>query len=155
MRSLGDHHRYHAVDRDAYTGVRAMWDAKGGGNKAKVMVGEGKGKGVKTPRTVFGSEQDAMQAASSEFARLQPGATTFALDLARDRPNIYPEAGCTVKGFKAEIDGTAWIVTRTEHRLDDNGFTTRVERENHVDAPPAARKLPSSISDADFGSFFD
>lgn len=135
----GDHHRWHAADRDAYSGVRAKYDDTAGGQTKDVIVGTDDGHGVKTLRHTYASESNAMRAARSDYQKMKRGAVTFDLDLARGRPDIAPELTATVRGFKADIDGSDWIVVRAEHRLADSGLTTRVELESQpegVDSAP-------------------
>ena len=129
----GDQHRYHKADRDAYTGVKAEWHDVGAAEDKGVIAGDKTT--VKTLRTKYANEDDATQAATSEWNRVQRGTATFELAMARGRADIYPEMHAAVRGFKPEIDATAWLVKRVEHALGDSGFTTRVECET-VNAPP-------------------
>ncbi len=132
-RADGDRHRYHVADRDAYTGVRAYWHDVGAAKKQSVIAGSKTT--LKSLRTVYATEDDATRAAKAEWKRIQRGASTFALHLARGRADIYPEMPVRVSGWKPEVDGTRWLVVRVEHRLGDGGFTTSIECEN-ADAPP-------------------
>lgn len=84
---------------------------------------------VKTLRHVYSSKANAMRAARAEWRRLQRGLATFSIDLARGRADIIPEMPASVRGFKAEIDSTDWIVTRASHRISDAGFVTTLELE--------------------------
>lgn len=138
----GDQHRYHKADRDAYTGVKAKWHDLGAAEDKGVIAGDKTT--VKTLRTKYATEDDATQAAKAEWNRVQRGTATFELQLARGRADIYPEMHVKVRGFKAPIDATAWLVKRVEHTLGDTGFTTRVECET-ADAPAP------SVSDASDG----
>lgn len=128
----GDQHRYHAADRDAYTGVKAKWHNLDDGGDAGVVAGDEQT--VKTLRTKYASERDAQQAATAEWKRVQRGKATFELMLARGRADLYPEMSVSVTGFKPEIEAIRWLVKRVEHQLGDNGFTTRIECET-ADAP--------------------
>lgn len=139
-RADGDQHRYHLADRDTVTGVRATWHDDGAAKKMQAKVGSGKGKGVKTLRHSYSSEDEAKQAAAAEYARRQRGAASFSYTLAHGRADIYPEMRVAVKGFKPQIDATEWLVERAEHMLDESGFRTTLEMQNHVDAVP----LPST-----------
>lgn len=134
-RADGDHHRYHVADRDAYTGVRAHWHSVGAAKKQSVIAGNKKT--LKTLRTVYATEADAMHSAKAEWQRVQRGIATFALDLARGRADLYPEIPVRVSGFKPDIDATAWLASRVEHKLDSAGFTTSIECET-ADAPAPA-----------------
>lgn len=143
-RADGDSHRFSMADREAYTGVTAYWldirkakkqstDVKRQRKKQKktqtaespfdatfsndnVMVG--KEGNVKILRHTYATKDNAYRAAKSAWEQLQRGAATFSLNLARGRPDLFPELPVQVKGFKAEIDGTEWIVTRCVHTLD-------------------------------------
>lgn len=132
VRSDGDQHRYHAADREAYTGVRAYWQDVKGAKKQAVIAGAETT--LKTLRTVYATQHDAMHAAKSEWQRVQRGRATFELSLARGRADVYPEMSATVVGFKDAIDATAWLIKRVEHQLGDSGYTTRIECET-ADAP--------------------
>ena len=91
---------------------------------------------VKVLRHVYASKANAQRAARAEWRRLQRGMATFAITLARGRPEIFPEIPVTVSGFKAAIDSTDWIATRVTHTLGDGGFTTALELEIKVTEIP-------------------
>jgi len=133
VRRDGDQHRYHKADRDAYTGVKAHWHDVGAADKKAVMAGSKDN--AKTLRTTYATEDDAAEAVTSEYKRIQRGIATFEIQLARGRADVYPEMKARVSGFKPEIDATDWLVKRVEHALGDNAFTTRVECET-ANAPP-------------------
>lgn len=133
-RADADQHRYHAADRDAYTGVQADWQDVHGAKKQSVIAGEKTT--LKVLRTVYATQDDAMQAAKAEWQRVQRGKATFEVTLARGRADIYPEMAVTVSGYKPDIDATPWLCKRVEQKIDDNGFTTRVECETADAAPP-------------------
>jgi phage protein D len=118
VRADGDQHRYHAADRDAYGGIRALYDDVHTGKTEVVLVGTEDGQDVKTLRTIYASKSNALRAARSEYRRLLRGIVTFEYALARGRPDFYPEMHARVRGFKPEIDATDWIVVRAEHVLD-------------------------------------
>lgn len=157
-REDGDSHRFSIADREAYTGVTAYWldtrQAKKQSTDVKrktrknlpqtqptesptsdtsfnadnVMVGE-EGN-IKVLRHTYANKNNAYRAAKSAWELLQRGAATFSLNLARGRPDLFPELSVQVKGFKAEIDGTAWVITRCVHTLDNSsGYGTAVECE--------------------------
>lgn len=128
-RAAGDQHRYHAADRQAYSGVRAQYDDKGKGTTETVLVGVDDGHGVKTLRTTYSNRANALRAARSEFQRLQRGTVSFDLTLARGRADLYPGRPVTLRGWKPDIDATPWTVVRAEHSLSDSGFTTRLSME--------------------------
>lgn len=133
VRVDGDQHRYHAADRDAYSGIRALYDDVRTGKTEAVLVGTDSGKGIKTLRTIYASKSNALRAARSEYRRLLRGIVTFEYTLARGRPDLYPEMHVQVRGFKPEIDVVDWIIVRAEHTLDGQGLTTRLELEHRDD----------------------
>src|SRR5690606_16640862 len=100
--------RYHTADRDAYTGVKAQWHNLDEGGTEGVIAGDETN--AKVLRTTYATQADAETAAKAEKARLDRGAATFELTLARGRADLYPEMTVTVQGFKAGIDGTAWLI---------------------------------------------
>lgn len=84
---------------------------------------------VKTLRHVYASKANALRAARAEWRRLQRGMATFSITLAKGRPEFFPEIPATVSGFKPQIDGTEWILSKVTHNLTDNGLTTSLELE--------------------------
>lgn len=126
-RRSGDGHRFSQVDRDTYTGIEAAWQDTAGGEQRLVQVGEGDNR--KRLRTVYASEAEAREAADSELGRVKRGAAALSLRLAYGRPEIEPETPVTVRGFKPEIDGTDWRVTKATHRMGSGGLGTELEME--------------------------
>lgn len=143
-RASGDQHRYHAADRQAYSGIRARYDDARTGKTESVLVGTDNGKGVKTLRTTYASKSNAMRGARSEYQRLQRGTVSFDYTLARGRADLYPEIHVATRGFKPEIDATDWTIVRAEHSLGDQGFTTRLSLEWRSDS-----SAPESDVDAE------
>lgn len=133
VRADGDQHRYHAADRDAYGGIRALYDDVRTGKTEAVLVGTDNAQGVKTLRTIYASKSNALRAARSEYRRLLRGIATFEYTLARGRAELYPEMHIRVRGFKFEIDATGWIIVRAEHSLDERGLTTQLQLEHRTD----------------------
>lgn len=84
---------------------------------------------VKTIRHVYASKENARRAARSEYLKLGRGTATFAITLARGRPELFPDLPIAVRGFKQPIDETDWIATRVTHNLTDAGYTTVIELE--------------------------
>lgn len=126
-RASGDSHRYHQSDQDSYTGVRAYWHDGRKAHRTGVVVGTQVR--LKTMGETFGTEADALAAAKAEWQRLQRGAASLSLTLAVGNPLLVPQTPVTVRGFKAQIDGTGWLVERVTHSLEDGGFTAQVEME--------------------------
>jgi len=143
-RASGDQHRYHAADRQAYSGVRAQYDDKAKATTETVLVGTDDGHGVKTLRTTYASSANALRAARSEYQRLRRGTVSFDITLARGRADLYPEQHATARGWKPEIDATPWTIVRAEHSLSEQGFTTRLSLEwrSSNSAPESELALP-------------
>lgn len=126
-RGDGDQHRWSRADRDAYSGVRAMYNnVKTGGRKAVIAGISGKAKEL---RTTFASEADALAAARAEWLRIQRGIFAFEITLAYGRADIIPQRPARVAGYKHQIDKTTWIVTRVRHSLEGNGYTSQLTLE--------------------------
>ena len=51
------------------------------------------------------------------------------LTLALAQPELMPQTGVTLAGFKREIDATPWLAVKLTHSMGDQGFTTRLELE--------------------------
>jgi len=133
VRSVGDQHRYHVAERNAYTGVRASWHDFGTARAKSVRAGAAGH--VKVLRGRYASEEDAQHAASAEMARVQRGACTFELQLAIGRPDVYPEMPVQLAGWHPTIDAVSWIVEQARHTLDGtNGYTTALSLENRATA---------------------
>lgn len=127
-RASGDQHRFTIADRDSYSGVRAYWGDRNAARRKAVLVGTAQNE--KKLQATFASEAEALQHADAEFKRLQRGTATLTYELALGRAEISPEQTVTVQGFKAEIDGTEWLVSKATHRIDPgSGFTTSLELE--------------------------
>ena len=150
-RSSGDRHRFRIADRDAYTGVRAYWLDLNFGKKKKVSVRrrastkkagksssregdyiEGADGNVFIMRKTFQNENAARRAAAAKWQQLQRGAAEFSISLARGRAELYPEMHATVTGFKPEIDAQVWVISKVQHDVDSNGFTTQLNLEAKI-----------------------
>ena len=127
-RAAGDRHRYGLVDRDTYSGVRAYWNNKPGANRKSVLVGQSGN--AKRLRDTYNSEAEAREQADAEWKRIQRGAAKLEYTLALGRADLFPEQKMRVRGFMAEIDGTAWLIAKTTHTITGSGgFTTQLELE--------------------------
>lgn len=130
-RASGDQHRYSLADRDTYSGVRAYWNNKPGANRKAVLVGESGN--AKRLRETFNTEAEARENAKAEWGRIQRGAATLSYTLALGRADLYPEQKLRVRGFKAEIDETRWLVAKVNHTITGaEGFTSSLELETAV-----------------------
>lgn len=147
-RQSGDRHRFAVADRETYTGVKALYNDVNGAARGEAVwtqANEDKARkktgaapaaaiapstdNVKTLRHVYASRTNALRAARAEWRRLQRGVATFSITLALGRADLFPELPATVEGFKREIDGTEWIVSKASHSISDSGFTTTLELE--------------------------
>ncbi|KNC89867.1 hypothetical protein GM30_05780 [Trabulsiella odontotermitis] len=93
---------------------------------------EGADGNVYVMRRTYHSETAAKRAAAAKWQQIQRGAAEFSITLARGRAELYPEMHVTVTGFKSQIDNQDWIISRAEHVVDGNGFTTRLELEAKI-----------------------
>ena len=157
-RSSGDAHRFLVADRASFTAVRANYHDVKLGARAFVVVGTEEtidGTEVETPtqptaanlkelRHTYASRTNAQRAAKAELARIQRGLATFQITLAHGRADLFPEVPVTVRGFKAEIDATNWLITRATHRVDGQGFVTMLDLEMQATAADAPRTLSST-----------
>jgi len=126
----GDRHRYTRVERDKYDGVSASWHDPDQAKKRTVKAGaDGTGSRRHLKRT-YASEADAKHAADAEWRRIQRGAAEFEYDLALGRPDLSPERGVTLRGWKPEIDARKWLIAEVTHDMGgDGGLTTKIKLE--------------------------
>lgn len=138
VRVLGDAHRYHSSESNAYSGVRAFWHDERYRHRRSVVAGvPGNSKRL---RTTFASETDARTAATAEWQRIKRGLATFEMTLALGNPFVMPQSPVIVKGYKPEIDATEWLSVKVTHSISGSGFTTRVEFETKTEPADAERE---------------
>jgi len=125
-----DGHRWMEADRDAYTGVRAHYYDDNSAERLDAIVGTDDN--IKTLRHVYADEQSALQAARSEWQRLQRGAATLSYTLALGRADLIPEMTYSLSGVKQEISETVWLAKSVTHNLSDSGYITSLELENQL-----------------------
>ncbi|MYL22527.1 phage late control D family protein [Halomonas alkaliantarctica] len=123
----GDQHRYITTDRDSYSGVVALWHDPDAAERREVIAGSDEN--PKRLRPTYASEQDALDAAQSEWQRIQRGHAEFSLALADGEPRLMPETPVRLRGWKAEIDTTPWLITEITHELSDTAYTSSVQME--------------------------
>lgn len=145
-RQSGDSHHFSVADRNAYTGVKAVWQDNDSASRRIIQViREKKGKAtteqgntefiigstgnIKVLRTTYSSKKTAERAAKAEWEKLQRNVATFSITLAKGRPELFPEVPLKVQGFKPGIDALQWILTRVNHNITDRGYTTAIELE--------------------------
>lgn len=127
-RASGDQHRFVVVDREKYTGVRAYWNDRYAARRKSVLVG--KSTNEKKLQATYATEAEARQRASAELSRTERGSATLSINLALGRADMYPDQLVTVSGFKPDIDGDDWLVSKATHSLlGSAGFTTSLEME--------------------------
>ncbi|WP_164147505.1 phage late control D family protein [Stenotrophomonas maltophilia] len=138
-RASGDQHRYSVADREKYSGVRAYWGDRKGARRTGVLVGTSENE--KKLQATYANADEARQQAEAEFKRLDRGTAQLSYTLALGRADIYPEQTVTVSGFKPEIDGTDWLVSKVTHTIDgSSGFRSslELERGGEASAEPSA-----------------
>lgn len=153
-RAIGDGYRFSLADRGAYTGVVASWlNTRKPKKKDEVAVKRKRRKKKTSPEKTkkpdepqgdylageegnvlslshtYANKNNAERAAKAAWEKMQRGVASLSINLARGRADIYPEMPVKVRGFKPEIDGAEWILTRVSHSLNDNGFTSALEFE--------------------------
>ncbi len=158
-RQSGDGYRFSLADRDAYTGVSASWlntrepkkkenvtvkrkRRKTHSQKKEEKQGEylaGSEGNVLVLKHTYAYKSNAERAAKTEWEKIQRGVASFSMQLAKGRPELFPEMKVRVNGFKPEIDRADWTLVTVTHTLNDNGLTSALE-------------LEVKISDADMGA---
>jgi phage protein D len=131
-RADGDRHRYHVSERENYSGVRAYWYSNEGKTRHNVTVGGENNHNMKVLPETYPSQAGAEAAAQAEYKRTQRSQSTFSLELAMGRPDLFPELPVTVSGWKDEIDAIPWLVQSISHDIGD-GYTNSIELEMRDD----------------------
>ena len=144
QRNSGDGFSFTLSENTNYTEVVAYYHETASGKRGKVSVKAKQEKGkeekentsvtsdskkVKTIRHTYKSKQAAQNAVKRALSKVERGKATFSITLAEGRAELFPELPVEVRGFKAEIDGTEWLIVKVNHKLDGNGFTTSLELE--------------------------
>lgn len=130
-RASGDQHRYSVGDREKCTGVRAYWNDHRAARRKSLLVGQSTNE--KRLQATYATEAEAKQRATAELQRSDRGTATMSITLALGRPDIYPEQSTTVSGFKPDIDGSAWLVSKATHYITGTGgFSTSLELETGI-----------------------
>ncbi|MGP9500258.1 contractile injection system protein, VgrG/Pvc8 family [Halomonas sp. AOP43-D1-4] len=121
-RQSGDQHRYLMAERDAFTGVTALWNNTAHATREAVTVGDPQN--AQQLRHAYASEAEALEAAKAEWQRIQRGVAYFSITQAVGDPDIFPETPVWCIGWKTQIDTTPWIITEVTHSLTDTSYTT-------------------------------
>ena len=74
---------------------------------------------------IFSSEKDALAAVKSKEKRIEKNNKTFRFST-EGRPDLFAESPVILRGFPTKIP-INWIISRVEHSLSSNGFTTNIE----------------------------
>jgi len=74
---------------------------------------------IKTLRHTYKYEASAIQGAKSAFDKLKRGVATFKITMAYGDPMLMPETTVQLRGFKAEIDNSNWLITQVSHTITD------------------------------------
>lgn len=153
-RDAGDNHRFSLADRGAYTGVVASWlHTKEPQKKEEVEVKRRRNRNVTNQKTTkvpepkqgdyligtdenvlvlsrtYASQANAERAAKMTWERLQRGAASFSINLAKGRGDLFPELPVKVSGFKQPIDAAEWTITTVTNSISESGFTTSLDLE--------------------------
>lgn len=151
-----DGHRFSLADRGAYTGVTASWlHTREPKQKPAVKVKRHKKKTTSKPTNApepkqgdylvgtdenvlvlsrtYANRANAERAAKASWERIQRGAASFLIQLAKGRADLFPELPVRVNGFKSQVDEADWIITTVTNSISDSGFTTSLELEVKID----------------------
>lgn len=150
-RKDGDSHQFSIADRDAYTGVQAHWLDTLQGRPKKVVVHRKRKSKPATKDTIphkpegdylsgsvgnilvlrhtYAYEANAQRAAKAAWQRIQRGAASLSITLAKARPDLFPELPVNVKGFKQQINDVQWLIKTVTHQMGDSGYTQEIEME--------------------------
>ncbi|TXE33262.1 phage late control D family protein [Serratia marcescens] len=155
-RQDGDNHQFSIADRNAYTGVQAHWLDTLQGRPKKVIVLRKRRRSKKNTeppdqngaphkpegdylagsegnilvlRHTYAYEANARRAARAEWQRIQRGAASLTITLAKARPDVFPELPVSVQGFKRQIDNAQWLIKTVTHQIADGGYTQDIEME--------------------------
>ncbi|WP_387491422.1 MULTISPECIES: phage late control D family protein [Photorhabdus] len=148
-RQSGDGHRFSLADRGAYTGVSASWlNIRNPKQKENITVKRKRSKtnqqqeekkqdhylvgsegNVFVMKHIYANKANAERAAKAEWEKIQCGVASFSIQLAKGRPELFPEMKVRVSGFKPEIDTADWTLVTVTHTLNDSGLTSSLQLE--------------------------
>ena len=111
------------TDSGASGTVYANWYDKKSGEYHLVHAGSG------DPETelneIFSSEKDALAAVQAKVKKVGNSNKTFRFTT-EGRPDLFAEGPIIFRGFPTKIP-INWMISRVEHSLSSNGFTTNIE----------------------------
>lgn len=131
--------RFTHTVRDSYDGAEAQWHDRAAGRRRTVRVGDSgaqaaeggsAGKGPRRLRRVFGSEEEARQAAEGAASRDKRAPYSFEYDLAIADPALQPDQRVTLQGWNDTIDGIAWLIESVETTLGSGGLKQKIAMES-------------------------
>ncbi|MGJ0637391.1 phage late control D family protein [Xenorhabdus bovienii] len=151
-RQSGDGYRFSLADRGAYTGVSASWlntrepkkkenvtvkrrrrkPSKANPQKKDEKKGDylaGSEGNVLVLKHTYAYKSNAERAAKAEWEKIQRGVASFSIQLAKGRPELFPEMKVQVSGFKPQIDAADWTLVTVTHTLNDSGLISSLELE--------------------------
>lgn len=131
QRREADQHQFQRQKREEVTGVTASWRDRAGAKHDTVTHGEKKG--ARKLSRVYGSEDEARNAAKAAHARAGRQPLSLTMTLALGRADLHPEQKATVSGYKAAIDAVPWLIAEVTHTISDRGFQTQLKLDTGAD----------------------
>ncbi len=83
--------------------------------------------------TLTRQDGDNHRYSEAEWQRLQRGQQSMELTLAEGRADIIPESPIRLRGWKASISTTDWLMSEIKHTINDSGFITQLMLETAID----------------------
>lgn len=119
--------RFAQVERDKNDGAEAQWHDRSTGKRRTVRTG---GDQPKRLKRVYGSEEEARQAATGAASRDKRKPYSFSYSLAVADPALQPDQRVRLQGWNATIDGLDWLIKSVETTLGSGGLAQRIEMES-------------------------
>lgn len=123
----GDRHHFQLTKREEVEGVSASYHDRGQGKHVRIVSGTAKG--AKHLSRVYPNAAAARRAADAARTRAKRQPAKLDITAAYGVADLGVERPVTVKGFKAEIDATPWLIAEVAHRITSSGFTTEMHLE--------------------------
>src|SRR5690606_16029389 len=111
--------RFTQAERDSYDGAQAQWHDREAGRRRTVSTG---GENPRRFARVYGSEEEARQAAEGAASRDQRPPYRFEYSLAVGEPALQPDQRVSLQGWNATIDGLIWLIESVETTLGSGGL---------------------------------
>lgn len=90
-----------------------------------LLVHAGSGDPETELNEIFQSEKEAQIAVQAKLKRVEKNNKTFGFTT-EGRPDLFAEGPIIFRGFPTKIP-TNWMISKVEHSLSSNGFTTNIE----------------------------